>query len=163
MALDGIQPVGVATYLLDAYGLTQALGAIAASNTLLPVQVIDSGIYTNLGTVIAPVSQTRAGTPILNIQITYEDGNRAQVEVKQGALVSLPVRSGQVVNLSVSPTHGTIVDPCRPRLKNFKVTGGACGVIVDARSRPLVLPADAARRIEQLNRWAHALQERRAA
>ena len=40
--------------MLDPYGLSQALGAVAASNTLLPAQIIESGAYTNLGTVICP-------------------------------------------------------------------------------------------------------------
>jgi len=48
MVLDGIQPVGVNVVMLDQYGLSQALGSIAASNTLLPAQIIESGAYTNL-------------------------------------------------------------------------------------------------------------------
>lgn len=161
MLLDGLQPVGVNIMMLDPHGLSQALGAIAGSNTLLPVQIIESGAYTNLGTVICPVSDAKPGTTILRLKITYEDGSDTRVEVKQGTLVPLPIRNGQAVNLDVETLHGTTLDPCLPRLKRFKITGGLCGGVVDARGRPLTLPEDPAQRREQLNRWMQALEERR--
>lgn len=163
MVLDGLQPVGVGTFLLDPYGLTQALGAIAAMNTVLPVQVMESGAYMNLGKVIAPISDARPGTTILRIKINYEAGGSTQVEVKQGQLLSLPVRYGQTASLSVETLHGTILDPTQPRLKNFNVVGGVCGVVVDARGRPLKLPSDGAKRRDLLSRWAQSLEDRRLA
>ncbi len=161
MILDGIQPVGVGVYLIDLHGLTQAMGAVAAHNTVLPVQVKDSGVYINLGTVIAPMSDARPGTEILKIHIAYQEGGDARVTIKQGMLASLPIRNGQMATLTVEPLHGTILDPARPRLKSFKVVGGACGVVIDARGRPLVLPGDPSSRFEVLGRWAHALEDRR--
>ncbi|HEX9018618.1 MAG TPA: glutamate mutase L [Anaerolineaceae bacterium] len=116
MLLDGLQPVGVNVMMLDPYGLSQALGAIAGTNTLLPAQVIESGAYTNLATVICPVSDARPGTVVLKMKITYEEGTDTRVEVKQGALVALPVRNGQVAHLEVEPQHGAVLDPCLPRL-----------------------------------------------
>lgn len=163
MILDGLQPVGVGTFLLDPYGLTQAIGAIATMNTVLPVQVMESGAYLNLGKVIAPISDARPGTMIMKIKLTYEAGGSTQVEVKQGQLVSLPVRYGQIASLSVETLHGTILDPTQPRLKNFNVVGGVCGVVVDARGRPLKLPSDGAKRRDQLTRWAQSLEDRRLA
>ncbi len=161
MALDGIQPVGINVFMRDPYGLSQALGAIAGSNALLPAQIIDSGAYDNLGTVICPVSNAKPGTVILKIRIVYEDGADARIEVKQGALVPLPIRNGQAVNIEIDPQYGTILDPCLPRLRRFKIIGGLCGALVDARGRPLALPADAARRSELLLRWAQIMEEKR--
>ena len=161
MILDGIQPVGVGVYLLDLYGLTQAMGAIAAINTILPIQVKDTGVYLNLGTVIAPMSDAKPGTVILKVRLEYEDGNDARIEIKQGVLAPLPVRNGQTVKVTIETFHGTVIDPARPRLKSFKVTGGACGVVIDARGRPVALAEEDARRREQLTRWARALEDRR--
>jgi hypothetical protein len=161
MVLDGIQPVGVNVVMLDPYGLSQALGAVAASNTLLPAQIIESGAYSNLGTVICPVSDAKPGTVILKLKITFEDGNESHIEAKQGALTPLPIRNGQTAHLEIDTLHGTVLDPCLPRLKRFKIVGGQCGAVVDARSRPLTLPEDPARRREQLLRWARVLEDRR--
>jgi hypothetical protein len=163
ITLDGIQPVGVNIFMLDPYGLSQALGAIAGSNTLLPAQIIESGAYANLGTVLCPVSDSKPGTLILKMKITYEDGRDTRLEIKQGSLVSLPVRNGQTVHLDVDPQHGAVLDPCIPGLRRFKITGGLCGAVVDARGRPLQLPEDPARRMEQLQRWTRALEDRRTA
>jgi hypothetical protein len=163
MLLDGLQPVGVNVVMLDPHGLSQALGAIAGVNTLLPAQIIESGAYANLGTVICPVSDARPGTTILKLKITYEEGNESRVEVKQGTLVPLPIRNGQVAHLEIDAQHNAVLDPCLPRLKRFKIIGGLCGVVVDARGRPLLLPEDAARRSEQLLRWSRVVEDRHAA
>jgi hypothetical protein len=139
IALDGLQPVGMTIFLLDPHGLTQALGAIAASNSVLPVQVLDAGAYLNLGSVIVPLSDARPGATVLKIRIAYEQGGEEQVDTYGGA----------------------VLDPARPRQKNYKIIGGICGVVVDTRGRPIRLPEDAARRRETLQRWAHVLEERR--
>jgi hypothetical protein len=161
MALDGIQPVGINVFMLDPYGLSQALGAVATTNSLLPAQIIDSGAYHNLGTVICPVSNAKPGTVILKMRIVFEDGSETFVEVNQGTLVPLPIRSGQMVHIEIDPQHGAVLDPCLPRLRRFRITGGLCGALVDARGRPLSLPADAARRRDLLLRWARIMEERR--
>lgn len=162
MVLDGVQPEGISALILDPYGLSQALGAIAGSNTLLPAQIIDSGAYINLGTVLCPVSRARPGTTIMKFKITYEDNRTATVEVKQGGITPLPISNGQLVRLEWSTYHGTTLTTHLPQQK-AKVTGGLCGAIVDARGRPIHLPEDPAKRREQLTRWMSALEDRRAA
>jgi hypothetical protein len=161
IALDGLQPVGINVFMLDPYGLSQALGAISGINTLLPAQLIESGAYVNLGTVICPVSRAHAGTTILQVKITYEDNTESHLEVKQGSLVPLPVRNGQAAHIEVDTLHGTVLDPCLPRLRRFKITGGVCGAVIDARGRPVVLPEDPQKRIAQLQRWMRTIEERR--
>jgi hypothetical protein len=163
MILDGLQPVGITVIVQDPHGLSQALGAIAGSNTLLPAQIMESGAYVNLATVLSPVSSAKPGTTILKLKITYEDGSETRVEVKQGSLVLLPIRSGQMVHLEADTLHGTVLDPSMPREKRFKITGGLCGAIVDARGRPFSLPEDPTRRREQLISWANALEDHRPA
>ena len=163
MVLDGLQPVGVNVLMLDPYGLSQALGAIAGINALLPAQILESGAYTNLGTVLCPVSDARPNTPILRLKLTYEDGTNTRVEIKQGTLVHLPVRHGQVVHLDAEALRGTLLDPCLPRLRRFKIVGGLCGAVVDARGRPFNPPADRQKRLEQLKTWARFMEERRKA
>ena len=163
MLLDGLQPVGVNVAMLDPYGLSQALGAIAGANTLLPAQVIESGAYTNLGTVICPVSSARPGTLALKLKITYEEGTETRLEIKQGSLVALPVRNGQIAHLEVEPQHGAVLDPCLPRLKRFKIVGGLCGAVVDTRGRPITLARDPAQRKDQLLGWSSALENYRPA
>jgi hypothetical protein len=146
--LDGLQPVGITTAFIDPYGLMAALGAVAPANSILPVQILESGAFQNLGAVISPVSHARPGTSILRARLVFEDGNETRLEVKQGTLVPLPVRHGQAVRIYLEPLHGTQIDPRRRTGGGFKIIGGVCGALIDARGRPLALPEDSGKRSE---------------
>jgi hypothetical protein len=160
--LDGLQPTGVTALFLDPHGLMSALGAIAPNNAVLPVQILESGAFINLASVICPLSTARSGSIIMQLRLENEEGNSIRLDIRQGTLVPLPVRHGQAVKVFLkNAAHGVEVDP---RLaKGFKIFGGVCGAFVDARGRPLKLPSDAAKRRELLLRWSQALETRRAA
>jgi hypothetical protein len=157
MVLDGLQPIGMSTIILDQNGITPALGAIAAFNSILPVQVFESGAYLPLATVICPVSSAREGTPILQARLEYQNGEEDVFEVVKGSLLALPLRFGVTGNLYLKPLRGTTLDSRLRPAGGFKITGGMCGAIIDARGRPLNLPAEDARRRELLKKWAMAL------
>ena len=59
LMLDAIQPVGVLPVLLDQNNLLPMLGAAASRNHYLPVQVIESGAFIGLCTVISLVASAR--------------------------------------------------------------------------------------------------------
>lgn len=151
-ALDGIQPTGIGIMLLDTHGLLAALGAIAPLNSILPIQVLESALQ-NLGTIISPVSDSRYGTPILKVRMEVEQGEEMRIEVKQGALVRLPLKTGQVARINLEPLNRTEVDPRRKNGGSFKIIGGLCGVVIDARGRSLDLPQDASRRRDMHKKW----------
>ena len=144
--------------MLDQNGLTAPLGAASTFNPVLPVQVLESGAFLNLGTVICPVSEARYGTPILQVRLEYDQGNESRLEVRQGSLVQLPLKMGQVARIHLNGLRGTEIDPRGKRGKvSFKIVGGACGAVIDARGRPLNLPPDASRRRDLLRKWAMAV------
>ncbi|HMD87711.1 MAG TPA: glutamate mutase L [Anaerolineaceae bacterium] len=154
MLLDGLQPVGITSFFLDQNGLIAGLGSVSQINSVLPVQVLESGALLNLGTVISPISQARYGTPILQVRMEYEDGNETRAEVRQGSIVSLPLRAGQNAHIHINPLRRTIINPHGQRGGgSFKITGGVCGAVIDARGRPLILPPDAARRRDLIKKW----------
>lgn len=158
--LDGLQPVGITTVILDQFGLLPSLGAAAAVNTLLPVQVLESNAFLNLGTVIAPLSDARYGTPILAVRLEHERGRETRLEVRQGSLIRLPLNAGEAARIHLTPLRRLDIDPRRRGGSNsFKIVGGACGAIIDARGRPVVLPKDDARRRDLLKKWAAALEK----
>jgi hypothetical protein len=111
-----------------------------------------------LVTIIAPLSEARYGTPILEARLEYEGGNENRLEVRKGSLVYLPLQQGQVAQLHLKALHGTIIDPVtRKSTIKYRVIGGVCGAVIDGRGRPLALPPDTARRRDQLKKWAMAL------
>jgi hypothetical protein len=160
LLLDGLQPTGTSTFVLDPYGLGPALGAIAAVNSILPVQVVESTAFISLGTVISPLSGTRYGTPILRVRYELENHNGDEIEVRQGDLIRLPVPFGQTATVHLDLLRDTKVDRLKKDSRqSFQITGGVCGAVIDARGRPLELPDDAARRRALMKNWAAALEK----
>lgn len=159
MLLDGVQPTGATTFVLDQNHLSPSLGAAAAINPILAVQVLDSSAFLHLGTVISPVGNARPGTPVLRVKMTYDSsGQETTLEVKQGVLEVLPLPAGQTAHLQLQPLHRYDVGMGGAgRSGRLKVSGGALGVVIDARGRPLRLPDDAARRRELLRKWLWTL------
>jgi hypothetical protein len=151
--LDAIQPVGVTTLILDQNNLLPALGAAANLNAILPIQVLESGAFLGLATVVAPLSSSRPGTPVLRAQLVYENGNESRLEVKQGTLEILPLPIGQSARLDLQPLRHADVGFGPGRGGSITVSGTAMGVIVDGRGRPLHFPADHALRRELLKKW----------
>jgi hypothetical protein len=154
--LDGLQPVGVTTIVLDQNGLTAALGAAGTINPLLPVQVLESGAFVNLGTVVSPMSEAPLGELILRARLVYEDKNEVKIEVKHGTLHMLPLALGENAHLYLEPIGPTDLGMARPG-RGVKVVGGVLGAVIDARGRPLHLPEDGTQRQELLKKWQWTL------
>jgi len=158
--LDGLQPVGTSTFVLDPYGLAAALGIAARVNSILPVQVVESNAFLNLGTVISPVSRARHGEPLLKVHLEQESGEEGIYEVAKGSILRLPVLAGHSATIHLEMLRQVEIDQLRKGANpSYQVTGGACGVVIDARSRPISLPSDAAERRELLSSWDAALSE----
>ena len=159
LLLDAIQPVGITTVILDQNFLLPALGAAAIRNSILPIQILESGAFLGLATVVAPYVNARLGTPVLNARLTNRNGNENRVEVKQGALEIMPLPVGQSGRLYLEPlNHAELGLGARPpREDGIPVNGTALGVVIDARGRPLRLPAEDARRRDLIKKWLWTL------
>lgn len=154
MLLDGIQPVGITTLVLDESHIISAIGSAAAVNPVLPVQVLETSAFVNLGTVISPLSNVRVNTPILKVRMQTDDGNEQDLVIKQGSLAALPLPIGQSARLNLSPLQRADVGMGGPgRGGKLQVIGGALGVVFDARGRPIRLSSDIAKRREENRRW----------
>jgi hypothetical protein len=156
--LDGLQPTGVTTIMLDQNHIASAVGAAAGINPLLAVQLLDSNSFVHLGTVVSPVGGARPGAPVLRLKMVYENGREVDLEVHQGALEVLPLPARQTARLQLQPLHRYDVGMGAPgRGGGLKVTGGSLGVIIDARGRPISMPEDRPQRAELIKRWLTAL------
>ncbi len=153
LLLDAIQPVGVTTVILDRSDLLPILGAAASRNSILPVHVLESGAFQSLGTVVSVIATASYGALVLRAKLIYEDGNEARAEVKYGSLELLPLATGQSARLTLQPSHGADVGFGPGRGGTVRVTGGAMGVAIDGRGRPLTFPSDPGRRRDLIKKW----------
>jgi hypothetical protein len=153
MLLDGLQPAGITTLVLDQNNLLSMLGVAAEVNSLLPVQVMDAGALSYLATVVSPVSNADYGTPIVRVKLIREDGTAMTSEVNMGNLQILPLDSGQTARLELRPLRNADVGLGPGHAGALDVIGSSLGVVIDARGRPLHLPSHAAERIKLHQKW----------
>jgi hypothetical protein len=151
--LDGLQPVGISTILLDVNRAAPSLGAVAGVKPLAAASALDAGTLIPLGTVISPVGSGRLGEPVLQMRIAYDDGGELDVEARYGDLEIWPLLPGQRATLELRANRRFDLGMGMGRSGKVQAIGGLVGLVVDARGRPLTLPEDADQRRRLLNRW----------
>lgn len=152
--LDGLQPTGVCTLALDEFSLLPQLGALAMVEPLAAAQVLARDTLLNLGTVIAPLGVAKEGEVALRFKMVYPEGGTIEGEVSYGSLEVIPLPFGQRATLELRPTKSFDVGLGRKgRGATTEVEGGAVGVIIDARGRPLSLPEERAAQQEKMQKW----------
>jgi hypothetical protein len=153
--LDGLQPRGITTIVLDQYHILSLLGLLGELNPVLPSQVLNSGALANLGTVIVPINHHVDAGSILTVHVSTDSGKKYSVDVEQGTLRRLVIPAGVTAVLELEPSPKTDLGlGGKGRGGKLKVTGGLLGVVIDARGRPVRLPANDDARIETLAQWA---------
>ena len=153
--LDALEPTGISTLVLDPHSLTSSLGAAAGPLPLVTVHVLESGSYVSLGTIVSPVGRSRPGRRIMRVQLEREQVGEDMVgEVRMGQLLTLPLKQGENARLTLRPEKGIDVGFGGPgKAGALRVAGGALGLIIDARGRPLSIPKDPAQRRELNEKW----------
>ena len=151
--LDAVQPTGLTTIILDKNDLLPLLGA-AAKRTQYPAGTgLGIGCISESGTIVSVTASAAYGSLVARARMVYDDNHEAQVDVKYGSIEILPLANGQSAKLTLQPSHGTDVGFGSGRGGVVRVSGGAMGVVIDGRGRPLVLPGDPVRRRELVKKW----------
>ena len=144
MALDGIQPNGITTLALDKDQIMASLGSLTTGEPLMAVQLLDTAIFTNLGTVICVDSTARIGDLVLTIEVAREEGQREILEISKGQLKRIEVNRGVHIRLYLAPEKDSDVGMGKRGLGGWvSGVGAEVGVFIDARGRPLQLPKSA--------------------
>jgi len=152
--LDGLQPTGISSLALDEFSLLPQLGALAMAEPLAAAQVLARDTLLNLGTVIAPLGVAKEGEIALRFKMVYSEGGAIEGEVSYGSLEVIPLPFGQRATLELRPTQSFDVGLGRKgRGATTEVEGGAVGLIIDARGRPLFLPRERATQQEKVQKW----------
>ncbi|NLE43398.1 MAG: hypothetical protein GX620_01650 [Chloroflexi bacterium] len=153
VVLDALQPVGISTMVVDAHGLAPALGNVVSIKPLAAVETLDHDGFVNLATVVTPIGEARHGDTVLKVRVTYDDGSSFGVEVRYGDLEVLPLLPGHQADLELKPLRRFDAGFGPGKSGKRRVNGGEVGLVIDARGRPLVLPTDAKKRQETMQRW----------
>jgi hypothetical protein len=158
LLLDALEPVGVSQIALDGAGIATALGAIAGAQPLAAAEVVEHDAFLNLGTVVSPLGTARLGEAALRVNVCYADGQEVQQEVIYGSIAVIPLEAGERATLELRPARRFDMGLGEPgRDVTAEAEGGILGLIIDARGRPLELPADGEGRCELVGEWMKSL------
>jgi hypothetical protein len=151
--LDALQPTGVFSLAVDRYGVLPMLGLLASDHPAVAVHVLEGGALLELGWVIAPMGHGPKGKRALRVIVESETKGQYRIDAEFGELIAVPLPSGKPAELTLKPERK--VDVGRGPGKGRKVTihGGAVGLVVDMRGRPLELPSDADERRALVQQW----------
>jgi len=152
MMLDAYQPEGVTMLAVDSIFMMPQLGVLSSVHPEAAAQVFERDCLIKLGSVIAPVGKMKPGEIACSVTIDGVSHN-----VPFGSLELVPLGPGETRQAAIKPGGKMDIGAGRGRELSAKIEGGAVGVIIDCRGRPLMLPENGPARIEKLREWHAAL------
>lgn len=154
MTMDAFQPEGVTRLTVDSIFMMPHLGVLTEIHPEAAYEVFEKDCLVHLGTCIAPAGLGREGQKCVTVRLTLPGGTPSEVKVAFGDILVLPLPVGASAQAVIIPERGFDVGAGPGKTVESRVEGGLSGVIIDCRGRPLDLPADDARRMESLRKWA---------
>jgi hypothetical protein len=158
MLLDGARPLGVTQLAVDPAALLGPLGSLPDEEIAEGVALLGEDLLVPLGTAVV----SRGGQPgRVAMRVTVHRPGWppiAPIDLRTGQLQVVPLGRGQEAEVTIELSDGVSLGPARrsPRLQAM-ATGGAVGLILDARGAPIALPKRGDDRRAVLAAWRDAL------
>ncbi|NTW97871.1 MAG: hypothetical protein HGB28_04900, partial [Oscillochloris sp.] len=148
---------------LDTLGLVPVVGALAALDPEAAVTLFDRDLRNNtpLATCVTLIGDGRPGEVALELELSVVGGKAEKRTVRHGELLRLPLSQGRYAQITLRPAPGVRIGRAAPGEVVVSdpagIAGSALGVVIDARGRPLHLPADERQRCLKIWEWLVAL------
>lgn len=152
LLLDALQPSGISLLYSDPFALIPSLGSIVQTHPEAVVQVLDGNSLESLGISFSLTGIPRLDKAAFRVKITLADGSMVEETVRGGHLWVYPLPIGQTADVRIRVLGRGLSVNGKRRLR-MKVTGGAAGLIFDARGRPLQMANDIRQRSVQIPQW----------
>lgn len=155
IALDGLNLSGNFSVAADLTGLAPAIGALATVNPGAAAQVLERDGFITLGTVLVPGLSGHPGDGLaLQARIETAAGGRLEVQVAPGSLELIPLGLGEKARVELHPAGGVALGaPTKDGALVREMEGGAVGLVIDARGRPLTFADNPDQQRERAQRW----------
>lgn len=155
--LDAIEPVGIFSIVLDRHHVLPALGQLSPHNPMVAVQSLENGALVNAGWVIAPSGKVAIGQKAVTVIVEAENSERLEQVVAYGDINLLPLAIGQKAKVTIKPSRRLDVGFGPGKSKTVTLYGGALGIIIDARGRPLNLTRKNISQDQLVQQWLQLL------
>jgi hypothetical protein len=157
--LDGVRPLGVTQVAIDPAATLGPLGSLPDAEIGEGIGLLAEDLLVPLGTTVVTRGGD-AGRPAMRVTV-HRSGWPASspIELRVGQLQVVPLPPGQTAELSIEMGEGVSIGAPRrsPRI-TATATGGAVGLVLDARGVPVQLPRRADDRRAVLAAWRDALR-----
>lgn len=147
MMMDAYQPEGITQLAVDSIFMMPQLGVLSTMQPEAASVVFDRDCLIKLGAVVAPVGQAKPGSIMCTVR---HDGGETIVRLGEIDIVPLP--AGSKMSIEVIPGKGLDVGASKGRPLTTEVEGGAVGLIIDGRGRPIYFPKEEAGRVDLMRR-----------
>ncbi|MCH8251872.1 MAG: glutamate mutase L [Planctomycetes bacterium] len=154
MLIDAFEPEGITMLAKDSIFMMPHLGVLSQVHPAAAVEVFEKDCLIYLGTCIAPSGRGKAGKPCFSYTIDG-DGVSESGDVMFGELELIRLEGR--AQLVVQPARGFDAGAGSGKRVQREVRGGAVGVVLDGRGRPLVLPEDREQSRQAMQRWVRAM------
>ncbi len=152
MMIDAFEPQGITRLAVDSIFMMPQLGVLASVLPEAAMEVFRRDCLVPLGTVVAPVGRAREGEVVLEWEIAGQRGELAGGEMRQ-----IRVATDEYVPAALHPRRGMDIGNGPGHRWEGKLQGGAAGIILDGRGRPLRLPDGESERVAKLTEWMRAV------
>jgi uncharacterized protein (TIGR01319 family) len=156
MLIDAFEPEGFTTLAKDSIFMMPHLGVLAQVHAQASLEVFERDCLIYLGTCIAPKGQGAAGRPCFRFTVRRK-GAQESGGIRVGDLRLLQLDEGETATVTVEPERGFDCGEGPGKRVEREVRGGTVGLVLDARGRPLSLPAARTESRALAERWQAAL------
>ena len=154
---DAWQPEGVTKMFQDSVFMMPHLGVLSTVYRDAAWNIFDKDCLVRLGTCIAPAGTAEPGEEVMTVELMMPSGETLVEKLKFGEVrrIELPERSE--AEAVIQPAKRFDAGKGDGHIVETTIMGGAAGVLMDARGRPLVLPEEVGARRRLLQEWFKAL------
>jgi hypothetical protein len=120
--------------------------------------IFDKDCLIKLGTIVAPAGKADEGEYIMDLKLEMPDGRNIEEKMKFGEIKRVLLGEKEEAQAVISPHKGFDIGAGPGKQLETKIEGGVVGMVIDARGRPLSLPADKPSRDKKIVEWIKSLE-----
>jgi len=118
------------------------LGMLLKENSEAAVHILSKECLFRIGTCVALRGRVNRKQVAMAVRLKRTDGTTIEENVSFGELKTLALGQGETASLQIIPRARFDVGKGKGKKLEAKVSGGELGLILDARGRPLGVPAE---------------------
>ncbi|MEO7295271.1 MAG: glutamate mutase L [Candidatus Limnocylindria bacterium] len=163
MLLDGVRPIGVTQLAVDAAAVLGPLGSLPDDEIREGLSLLGEDLLVPLGTAVVCRGE-EPGRLAMRVTV-HRPGwpTQAPIELRSGQLQVIALPRGQEAEITIEMMgNASLGAPRRSPRIQARATGGAVGLILDARGAPIGLPKRGDDRREVLAGWRETLMREAA-